>query len=184
MTVKKRPRPDGDDGVLDIPPALLQELEAMNARMGSNDPIQYIEAEEPQDRVREMQGVTPGPAILDEAAEFSYPEGAQPIPPVDNSEYRLEILGKAAHIVTRDRNVQYGPPENTFQRIANLWTAYLGDYEFLPTDVAAMLALLKIARLASNPVHEDSWVDLAGYAACGASSAKRLVEEHADDDDG
>lgn len=170
MTVKKRPRPDGDDGVLDIPPALLQELEAMNARMGSNDPIQYVEAEEP-------------PQALPEIPEEMYAEGAQPIPPVDNSEYRLEILGKAAHIVTRDRNVQYGPPENTFQRIANLWTAYLGDYEFLPTDVAAMLALLKIARLASNPVHEDSWVDLAGYAACGASSAKRLVEEHADDDE-
>lgn len=172
MTVKKRPRPEDDnEEMFDIPPALLQELEAMNARMGQpEEPIRYIEAEEP-------------PQALPEMPEEMYPEGAQPIPPVDNSEYRLEILGKAAHIVTRDRNVAYGPPENTFQRIADLWTAYLGAYEFLPTDVAAMLALLKIARLAGNPVHEDSWVDLAGYAACGASSAKRLLEEHADDEE-
>jgi hypothetical protein len=30
-----------------------------------------------------------------------------------------------------------------------------------------MLGLLKIARLRANPTHRDSWVDLAGYAACG-----------------
>jgi hypothetical protein len=40
-----------------------------------------------------------------------------------------------------------------------------------------MMALMKIARLATNPAHEDSWVDLAGYAACGASVAKDLVEQ-------
>jgi hypothetical protein len=38
----------------------------------------------------------------------------------------------------------------------------------LTADVAAMLALLKIARLQQSPNHRDSWVDLAGYAACGA----------------
>jgi hypothetical protein len=31
-----------------------------------------------------------------------------------------------------------------------------------------MLALLKIARIAgSGGTHKDSWLDLAGYAACG-----------------
>ena len=30
-----------------------------------------------------------------------------------------------------------------------------------------MLALLKIARIASGRAKEDNWVDLAGYAACG-----------------
>ncbi len=34
-------------------------------------------------------------------------------------------------------------------------------------DVAVMGALIKVARLAETPDHEDSWVDLAGYAACG-----------------
>ena len=31
-----------------------------------------------------------------------------------------------------------------------------------------MLALLKIARIRSGNGKEDNWVDLAGYAACGA----------------
>ena len=30
-----------------------------------------------------------------------------------------------------------------------------------------MLALLKIARIASGHGKSDNWVDLAGYAACG-----------------
>ena len=30
-----------------------------------------------------------------------------------------------------------------------------------------MLALLKIARIATGHAKEDNWVDLAGYAACG-----------------
>lgn len=110
----------------------------------------------------------------------------QPEPMVDDDEetmaedpmadYRIEILGKAAHIVSQDRNVEYGPPEDSFARIANLWTAYL-NVEFLPTDVAAMLALLKIARLASNPMSEDSYIDLAGYAAVGASLALTLSQQ-------
>jgi len=36
------------------------------------------------------------------------------------------------------------------------------------------MALLKIGRLKSNPIHGDSWVDLAGYAACGAELAELL----------
>ena len=34
-----------------------------------------------------------------------------------------------------------------------------------------MMALLKIARVKYNPRHADSWVDIAGYAACGAECA-------------
>ena len=34
-------------------------------------------------------------------------------------------------------------------------------------DVAAMMALLKIARIATGTAKADNWVDLAGYAACG-----------------
>lgn len=38
-------------------------------------------------------------------------------------------------------------------------------------DVAILMALMKIARLIESPNHMDSWVDLAGYAACGARCA-------------
>ena len=44
-----------------------------------------------------------------------------------------------------------------------------------PKDVATMMGLLKVARIAtgSNP---DSFVDLAGYAACAGEIAERSVQ--------
>lgn len=36
-----------------------------------------------------------------------------------------------------------------------------------PEDVAAMMSLLKIARVATGHGKADNWIDLAGYAACG-----------------
>lgn len=67
----------------------------------------------------------------------------------------------------RDRNTTHGAPEDTFGTIARLWAAYL-DIDITSADAAAMQALLKIGRIRGNPAHMDNWVDLAGYAACGA----------------
>lgn len=86
---------------------------------------------------------------------------------------REEALNEVARCVLQDRNASYGSPENNFSRVAKLWTAYF-DRTFGPHDVAAMLALLKIARLSDNPTHMDSWVDLAGYAVCGAEVSESL----------
>lgn len=83
---------------------------------------------------------------------------------------RKECLDKAAGCVLQDRANEYGGVEDNFGRIANFWSVYLGRKVY-PADVAAMMALLKIARARSNPGHDDSWVDLAGYAACGAECA-------------
>ena len=47
-----------------------------------------------------------------------------------------------------------------------MWSAFMG-IEITPTEVAAMMALLKIARVASGHSKADNWIDLAGYAACG-----------------
>lgn len=80
---------------------------------------------------------------------------------------RPEILDAAKKIVTGDRERAYSAPENSFATVANLWNAYMGGHYFKTKDVAAMLALLKIARIASGNFHMDNWVDLAGYAACG-----------------
>ena len=38
---------------------------------------------------------------------------------------------------------------------------------FTAHDVAAMMILLKVARLATSPDKWDNWVDIAGYAALG-----------------
>ena len=88
---------------------------------------------------------------------------------------RKEILEAAVKCVCGDREQDYGSPENNFQIIAELWRCYLlgavnarGAGSLITAkDVAAMLALLKIARIASGHAKDDNWVDLAGYAACG-----------------
>lgn len=79
---------------------------------------------------------------------------------------RKEILEAAAKCVCGDREQEYGSPENNFSIIARFWSYYL-NVTIEPKDVAAMMALLKIARIASGNAKEDNWVDLAGYAACG-----------------
>lgn len=79
---------------------------------------------------------------------------------------RSDILENARRCVVGDREQDYGSPESNFARIASFWSAYLGA-EIYPKDVAAMLALLKIARIASGHAKADNWIDLAGYAACG-----------------
>lgn len=81
---------------------------------------------------------------------------------------RSQLLDKAKTTITRDRNAKYGGPESSFSLIARYWSAYLPGVEIKPTDVAIMLALMKLARLqATKGGHQDSWIDLAGYAACG-----------------
>ena len=45
----------------------------------------------------------------------------------------------------------------------------------LMAAVAALLALLKIARIATGHGKSDNWVDLAGYAACGGELQSRLA---------
>jgi len=83
----------------------------------------------------------------------------------------------AAHAaVCGDRPLNYGKPEANFNRIAALWNTWntvrhAGPYT--GTDVAIMMDLVKTARLANNPAHSDSWIDKAGYAACGYDIAAK-----------
>ena len=85
---------------------------------------------------------------------------------------RKRVLSEAEKCVCGQREQDYGTPEDSFQKIGTFWTAYLNyAVKIDAEDVAAMMALLKIARIAENPQHMDSWVDLAGYAACGGEIA-------------
>ena len=88
---------------------------------------------------------------------------------------RGDILDKARSCVCQDRNMEYGEPEDGFRLIAALWEPVIrescvspgADVSVGPETVALLMALLKVARAATNPGHLDNWVDLAGYAACG-----------------
>ena len=85
---------------------------------------------------------------------------------------RADILDRAKAIVTGEREKQYGKPEDNFAIIAELWGAYTG-YKFSPVDVAMMTALLKVARIKTGVGTVDSFVDLAGYAACAGEITGR-----------
>ena len=78
---------------------------------------------------------------------------------------RAQMLKQAEACVCGKREQDYGSPEDNFQKIAELWTAYTGQ-AYSAKDVAMMMALLKIARIKSGTGTEDSFIDLAGYAAC------------------
>jgi hypothetical protein len=79
---------------------------------------------------------------------------------------RAAILEAACQAVTVDRAATHGAVENTFGKIAALWSARLG-VSITPAQVCILLVDLKTARAWGNPAHADNWVDIAGYAACG-----------------
>lgn len=114
---------------------------------------------------------------------------------------RKEILTTAEKMVSGARQDDYGKPENSFAMIAELWSIYLkyrqritgihltvrrrstegiereiGKNDLRPEDVAVMMILLKIARVAGGHGKSDNWVDIAGYAACGGEVQSATAE--------
>ena len=91
---------------------------------------------------------------------------------------RKRVLSEAEKCVCGQREHEYGVPEDSFEMIGKLWTVYL-DYatKIDAHDVAAMMALLKIARISENPQHMDSWVDGCGYLACGGEIAGKETND-------
>ena len=74
------------------------------------------------------------------------------------------ILNIAADTVTA-RHEEYGSIQPLFAHVAKRWSLVLGS-EVKPEQVALCLIDLKMARLVHNPDHDDSIIDVAGYAAC------------------
>ena len=82
---------------------------------------------------------------------------------------KLDALEAAMHAVEQ-RGENYGDVRENHQRIASLWSVVLGQ-DVTPEQVVLCMTCLKVARLMETPKHEDSWVDIAGYGACGAEIA-------------
>ena len=84
-----------------------------------------------------------------------------------NRTARQRMLDEAGTIISGQRDAQYGGPEDNFGRIAKIWSVIFG-IEITPEDVAMAMVGLKVARYASKSGFQpDTWVDIAGYAACG-----------------
>lgn len=99
---------------------------------------------------------------------------------------RQDYLTSAAECVCKSREEQYGSLEDSFGIIAQLWEVYIMskcvggkdiDFCILPEDVANMMALLKIARIAGGRFKADSYIDAIGYMACAGEIAGKENEE-------
>lgn len=81
---------------------------------------------------------------------------------------KSNVLKEANAIIYGDREKTYGHPSKNLEAIATMWNAYLKSVdgrELNAQDVCVMMVLLKGARLANDPNHRDSVVDICGYAA-------------------
>lgn len=86
----------------------------------------------------------------------------------DNNEAKVSVLKEANKIIYGDREQTYGKPSKNLNTTAKMWNAYIsavGGRDLTAKDVAVMMVLLKTARLANQPDHRDSIVDICGYAA-------------------
>lgn len=91
---------------------------------------------------------------------------------------REKCLRLANEAINGMRDEQYGSPEDNFKTIARLWSEYL-EVVISPVDVAMMMSLLKIARIKSGRRTGDSFVDIAGYAACGYEISMKQIDDDA-----
>lgn len=101
------------------------------------------------------------------------------------SQRRKAILAQVEQCVCADRQNSYGDAEDNFENIAVFWNVYLQkklDVHIQAEDVAALMSLVKVARMIQSPVHMDNWIDLAGYATCGAGIIAGKVERHSSDE--
>jgi hypothetical protein len=74
----------------------------------------------------------------------------------------MDIYDQARRLTSTDRQAQYGAPEDNLGRIGDLWSTYLSE-PITAHDVAVMMALLKIGRIASGVTVKDNYVDAVAY---------------------
>lgn len=74
-----------------------------------------------------------------------------------------KFLKHVANVVA-ERSAQYGGVGASMTAIAARWSTTLG-HQVTAAQVVLCLMDLKLARLAHDPGHEDSAVDVCGYAA-------------------
>ena len=79
---------------------------------------------------------------------------------------REYFLNEAEKLINGPRAKEYGPAKFNHERIATIWSVILAR-EVTAEEVVACMIGVKLARLAETLNHDDSWVDIIGYAALG-----------------
>lgn len=98
---------------------------------------------------------------------------------------RAEILDKAKDIITRDRAATHGDAEDSFARIADAWSWWLGPRlqgSITAYDIAQMMSLFKKVRAQKNPAHDDNGIDDVGYSAIAAEIASKPARKETKSD--
>ena len=86
--------------------------------------------------------------------------------PQKDKKDRKYFLDQAEKLINGPRAKEYGPAKFNHERIAKIWSVVL-DREVTAQEVVACMVGVKLARLAETIEHDDSWVDIIGYAALG-----------------
>lgn len=89
---------------------------------------------------------------------------------------------RAENLITGQRQADYGDKLQNFSQTAMIWTGLLAHkllpgQQISPDDVAICMMGLKMSRLAKTPHHEDSILDIAGYAGCLHKLQEERVQE-------
>jgi hypothetical protein len=82
---------------------------------------------------------------------------------------REKCLTDAGNCVLSDREKDYGSPEYNFEAIADFWNVFLKGKltaDITAEEVGNMMILFKLARRNTGQFKEDTYIDIAGYAAC------------------
>ena len=84
-------------------------------------------------------------------------------------EKAADLLNHVKDLINGPRAQDYGPPQASFKKIAELWSIYLHT-QITVTDVGMMMILLKVARNGRGKNKPDNFVDICGYSALTGSS--------------
>lgn len=88
---------------------------------------------------------------------------------------REGILMTAQRLINGKRAADYGDAYENHQRIAQLWSVLL-EQDVTPEQVYQCMIAVKLARLIVTPGHEDSWIDICGYAALGGEGNVKATD--------
>lgn len=92
----------------------------------------------------------------------------------------MNVLDEAQKLTTQDRQNVYGHPADDFQKIATM-SKPITDSTIDPRLKHALYMMqVKIARLLNTPTHQDSVVDIAGYANTYAMVLEKIEQEERD----